>query len=69
MEQVQNPNVVPRGPGGFVGHMLRMVMMVCTGGFAFPNTFVEGMDLTALQKRTEGKLYDKDKGAAGKTRF
>lgn len=44
-----NKNVVPMGGGGLPGHLLRMIVMICTGGFAFPNTFVEGMDLTAIQ--------------------
>jgi hypothetical protein len=45
-----NKNVVPIGGGGVPGHLLRMIVMICTGGFAYPNTFVEGMDLTAIQK-------------------
>ena len=36
-----------------------MIAMVFTGGFLFPNTFVEGMDCTAIQKETHGTLYDK----------
>jgi len=36
-----------------------MIVMVCTGGFLFPNVFVEGMDCTAIQKESEGTLYDK----------
>ena len=64
-----NPNVTPVGPGGVPGMLLRRVLMVCTGGFAFPNSFVEGMDLTAIQKKTQGVLYDKDKGAESKARF
>ncbi len=70
MEQATpNPNVVPHGPGGFAGHLFRMILMICTGGFAYPNTFVEGMDLTALQKKTEGAIYDKEKKTGAKTRF
>jgi hypothetical protein len=42
--------IVPIGGGGLPGHLARMVVMVFTGGFVFPNTFVEGMDPTALQK-------------------
>ena len=45
-----NKNVVPIGGGGTPGHLLRMLVMICTGGFVYPNTFVEGMDLTTLQK-------------------
>ena len=59
MEQAPNANVVPPGPGGMMGHIGRMIAMVCTGGFAFPNAFVEGMDCTGIQKATHGTLYDK----------
>ena len=45
-----NKNVVPVGPGGVPGHLFRMLVMIFTGGFMYPNTFVEGMDLTAIQK-------------------
>ena len=68
-QQAFNPNLQPRGAGGPVGHVIRMILTICTGGFAFPNSFVEGMDLTAIQKGTEGVLYDKQKGAASKARF
>jgi hypothetical protein len=50
--------VVPVGGGGLPGHLLRMAVMVFTGGFVFPNTFVEGMDLTAIQK--EHQLPEKN---------
>ena len=50
-----NPNVVPKGPGGAAGHAFRMIVMLCTGGFMYPNCFVEGMDCTALQKQFEQK--------------
>jgi hypothetical protein len=59
MTETRNPNVVPIGPGGTLGHIGRMIVMVITGGFVYPNTFVEGMDLTAIQKETEGSLYQK----------
>jgi hypothetical protein len=61
MEQTQNPNVVPKGAGGIIGHIGRMIAMVCTGGFLYPNVFVEGMDCTAIQQETEGTLYAKKK--------
>ena len=61
MEQPLNPNIVPPGPGGTVGRIARMIAMVCTGSFAFPNVFVEGMDCTAIQAKTQGTLYDKKK--------
>jgi hypothetical protein len=67
--QSLNPNVTPVGAGGLPGMILRRVLTVCTGGFAFPNSFVEGMDLTAIQKKTQGILYDKDKGSDSKSRF
>ncbi len=59
MEQPLNPNVVPVGPGGALGHLGRMIAMICTAGFVYPNTFVEGLDCTAIQKETQGTLYDK----------
>ena len=59
MAETQNPNVVPIGPGGLPGRIFRMVVMVCSGGFLFPNVFVEGLDCTAIQKESEGTLYDK----------
>jgi hypothetical protein len=59
MEQPLNPNVVPRGPGGVLGRIFRMIVMVCTGGFAYPNVWVEGMDCTALQQKSMGTMYDK----------
>jgi hypothetical protein len=59
MEETQNPNMVPIGPGGIAGRIFRMIVMVCTGGFLFPNVFVEGMDCTAIQKKSQGTLYDK----------
>ena len=61
MEQTLNPNIVPPGPGGTLGHIGRMIVMVCTGGFAFPNAFVEGLDCTAIQEKTYGTIYDKKK--------
>lgn len=48
----------PRGGGGILGHIGRMIVMICTGGFAFPNAFIEGMDPSAIQRQTQGKLYD-----------
>jgi hypothetical protein len=59
MEQVRDMYVVPAGTGGMLGRIGRMIAMVCTGGFLFPNVFVEGMDCTAIQMETEGTLYDK----------
>lgn len=59
MEQPLNPNIVPPGPGGLAGRIFRAIVMLCTGGMAFPNVFVEGMDCTAIQQKTQGTLYDK----------
>ncbi len=61
MEQPVNPNVVPVGPGGALGHLARMIAMILTAGFAYPRAFVEGLDCTAIQKETQGTLYDKKK--------
>jgi hypothetical protein len=36
-----------------------MIAMIFTSGFVFPRAFVEGMDCTAIQKETQGTLYDK----------
>jgi hypothetical protein len=47
----RNPNVVPMGPGGVVGSIFRKIVMLCTAGFVYPNSFVEGMDLTTLDKK------------------
>lgn len=69
-KQMQNPNVTPRGPGGIAGLIVRRIMTVLTVGFAFPNSFVEGMDLTATQKATSGTLYANDKKTStDKSRF
>ena len=62
MEQPVNPNLVPIGPGGLPGRIFRRIVMVCTGGFAFPNAWVEGLDCTALQRKSMGTLYDKKPG-------
>lgn len=56
-----NKTIVPVGPGGAPGHLLRMFVMVCTGGFVYPNTFVEGMDLTAIQKQHQETTEKKQK--------
>lgn len=56
-----NKTIVPVGPGGTPGHLLRMFVMVCTGGFVYPNTFVEGMDLSAIQKLHQDPTEKKQK--------
>lgn len=70
MEQPMSRTMQPIGSGGKAGHAIRIFISVLTMGFVYPNTFVEGMDLTAIQNKTEGLLYEKDKKAAGnKSRF
>lgn len=59
MSDAANPNVVPVGPGGLPGRTWRFVVMVLTAGFVYPNTCVEGLDLTKVQNEQMGKLYDK----------
>ncbi|MEK7876054.1 MAG: hypothetical protein AAB325_07710 [Pseudomonadota bacterium] len=59
MEQPVNPNVVPIGPGGLLGSIFRKIVMLCTGGMAYPNAWVEGLDATAIQRKSMGTLYDK----------
>ena len=41
-----------------LGHWIRMIICFCSFGFVYPNAFVEGMDLTAIQRVQEGNLYD-----------
>jgi hypothetical protein len=70
MEQsIVSPTMMPRGAGGKSGHALRMIPCIFTAGFAYPNTFVEGMDLTAIQKITVGAPYGKKTDTASKSRF
>ena len=49
--QQRNPNIVPIGPGGAAGRFFRMLVSICTGGYMYPNAFVEGMDLTAIDQK------------------
>lgn len=44
-EKAVDPRIVPIGPGGLAGKIFRSVVHVCTGGFGYPNVFIEGMDL------------------------
>ena len=50
-----NKTIVPIGPGGTPGHLLRMIVMIITGGFVYPNTFVEGMDLSGRSQPPQGQ--------------
>jgi hypothetical protein len=59
MSEATNPNIVPVGPGGVVGRIWRFIVMLFTAGFVYPNTCVEGLDLTKVQNEQMGKLYDK----------
>ena len=59
MEKGREQYIVPVGPGGILGRIGRMIVMVCTGGMLYPNVFTEGMDCTKIQKTSEGTLYDK----------
>ena len=59
MEKGREQYIVPVGPGGFFGRLGRMVVFAVTGGFLYPNVFIEGMDCTKLQDATQGSLYDK----------
>lgn len=46
---------IPVGKGGTMAHVARMVIMVLTFGFVFPNAFVEGMNLRDLDNGTAAK--------------
>jgi hypothetical protein len=59
MSEAQNANVVPVGPGGIAGRIWRFLVTPFTAGFVYPNTCVEGLDLTDIQNQHEGKLYAK----------
>ncbi len=37
----------------------RMIIFFLSAGFLYPNVWTEGMDLTAIQRISEGNLYDK----------
>jgi hypothetical protein len=59
LNETPNPYVVPIGPGGLLGRTWRFIAMLFTAGFLYPNTCVEGLNLTAIQNQHEGTLYDK----------
>jgi hypothetical protein len=59
MAEATNQMVVPVGPGGVAGRIWRFCVMLITLGFVYPNTCVEGLDLTKIQNEHEGKLYSK----------
>jgi len=37
----------------------RMIVFFLSAGFLYPNVWTEGMDLTEIQRTTQGTLYDK----------
>ncbi len=61
VEKGREQYVVPIGPGGMLGRLGRIVIFVSTGGFLYPNVFIEGMDCTRIQNEMQGDLYDKKK--------
>ncbi len=46
---------IPVGHGGMLGHIGRMIVMLLTFGFVFPNAFVEGMNLTDIDNSYSAK--------------
>jgi hypothetical protein len=45
------------GKGGILGKLGRIAVFILTAGFAYPNVFIEGMNLTSIQGESEGELY------------
>ncbi len=43
--------VQPRGAGGILGRIGRIIVMVCTAGFVFPNAWIEGMNPTEIDRK------------------
>ncbi len=39
----------------------RMLVFFLTAGYAYPNVWIEGLDPTAIQAKTEGDLYKNKK--------
>ncbi len=42
-----------------ISRLGRVSVFFLTAGFAYPNVFVEGMNLTQIQGKTEGDFYPK----------
>jgi hypothetical protein len=59
METVARPIDPDHPRGGILAWSFRMLLCVCSGGFVYPNAFIEGMDLTAIQQESMGTRYDK----------
>ncbi len=49
------------GPMALLGRLGRMIVFFLTAGFAYPNVWVEGMDISGMQKINEGDMYTKKK--------
>lgn len=52
---------IPVGKGGTLAHIGRMVIMVLTFGFVFPNAFVEGLNLTDIDNSYSAKVGSQQK--------
>jgi len=52
---------VPVGNGGILGRFGRIAIFLVSGGFLYPNVFIEGLDCTKIQDAMAGNLYDKKK--------
>jgi len=50
-EMVADRCTQPIGSGGVLGHIGRMIVMVCTFGFVYPNAFIEGMNATEIDRK------------------
>jgi hypothetical protein len=61
VEKGRERYVVPVGNGGILGRFGRIVVFLLTGGFLYPNVFIEGLDCTKIQNAMQGDLYDKKK--------
>lgn len=53
--------VVAVGPVGNLGRIGRIAIFLSTGGFLYPNVFIEGLDCTRIQDAMQGDLYDQKK--------
>ena len=47
----RNTRIVPVGPGGVVGKVIRIAILFGTAGFVYPNVFLEGIDMNAMHKK------------------
>lgn len=59
MEQANKP--VASAAMQLLGRIGRTIAFFLTAGFAYPNVWIEGMDPSAIQGRTEGDLYKNKK--------